>query len=77
MGSIIHILPYIQIGLSVILVALVLLQQSDADLGGTFGGSDNLSSTRTRRGLEKNIFVATIVVGILFAASSLVALIAR
>jgi hypothetical protein len=44
MRSIANVLPYIQIGLSIILIGLVLLQQSDADLGGTFGGSDNLSA---------------------------------
>jgi preprotein translocase subunit SecG len=77
MGSIAQILPYIQIGLSIILIALVLLQQSDADLGGTFGGSDNISAAHTRRGMEKTIFNATILVGILFAVSSVLALIAR
>jgi protein translocase SecG subunit len=77
MRSIANVLPYIQIGLSIILIGLVLLQQSDADLGGTFGGSDNLSAAHTRRGMEKNIFNATIIVGILFAASAFVALIIK
>ena len=70
-------MPYIQIGLSILIIVLVLLQQSDADLGGTFGGSDNLSASRTRRGSEKYIFNATIVVGILFATTAIIALIAR
>lgn len=77
MANIIQILPYIQIILSVILVGLVLIQQSDADLGSSFGGSDNQNASRTRRGSERNIFVATIVVGILFAASAFVALIIK
>lgn len=77
MASLAHIMPYIQIGLSILIIVLVLLQQSDADLGGTFGGSDNLSASRTRRGSEKYIFNATIVVGILFATTAIIALIAR
>lgn len=77
MRSIATILPYIQIALSIILIGLVLLQQSDADLGGTFGGSDNLSTMHTRRGMEKNIFTATIVIGILFAASAFLGIIIK
>lgn len=77
MRSIATILPYIQIALSIILIGLVLIQQSDADLGGTFGGSDNLSAMHTRRGVEKTIFTATIVIGILFAASAFIALIVK
>jgi protein translocase SecG subunit len=77
MRSIAHILPFIQILLSIILIGLVLIQQSDADLGGTFGGSDNTGASHSRRGMEKNIFNATIVIGILFAASAFLALIAK
>ena len=78
MGHITGILPYIQIILAVIIIALVLLQQSDADLGGAFGGTDTLSSpAHTRRGFERFTFISTIIAGILFAAASLVALIAR
>ena len=70
------ILPWIQIVLSVILVALVLLQQSEAGLGSAFGGSGGGDGiARTRRGAEKFIFQATIVVGILFAASALLAVV--
>jgi len=77
MGLITDILPYIQIALSALLIVLVLVQFSDADLGGSFGGSDGMSATRTRRGIEKTIFRATIVVTVLFTASTLVALIVR
>ncbi len=78
MGIIAKILPYIQIVLAVVLVALILLQQSDADLGGAFGGTDTLSSpAHTRRGFERFIFISTIVIGILFAATSLCALVVR
>jgi protein translocase SecG subunit len=78
MGIIARILPYTQITLSVILIVLVLLQQSDADLGGAFGGSDSFSNhAHTRRGIEKTLFNSTILIGILFVISSIIALIAK
>ena len=65
-------LPYIQIILSVVLVAAILLQRTGAQVGGAFGGSDNFSSAfRTRRGFEKVLFNATIVIAALFALSAL------
>jgi len=69
-------LPYIQIILSVVLVAEILLQRTGAQVGGAFGGSDNFSSAfHTRRGLEKGLFTATIITAILFAVSALLNLI--
>ena len=66
-------LPYIQIILSVVMVALILLQQTGAQVGGAFGGNDNLSSAyHTRRGLEKGLFISTVIVAILFALSALI-----
>jgi protein translocase SecG subunit len=64
-------IPYIQIVLSVLLIIGVLLQQSEAALGSAFGGGDSFSSGyHTKRGAEKTIFVATIVIAVLFAVSS-------
>ncbi|MFA6459090.1 MAG: preprotein translocase subunit SecG [Candidatus Paceibacterota bacterium] len=69
-------LPYLQVILSVILISAILLQRTGAQLGGAFGGSDNWSSAyHTRRGLEKWLFIITIVVAILFAVSALINLI--
>ena len=65
-------LPWIQIILSVMLVAAILLQQSGAGVGGAFGGGDGSSMHYTRRGFEKFLFQATIAMGILFALSSFV-----
>ncbi|MCR4306622.1 MAG: preprotein translocase subunit SecG [Candidatus Yonathbacteria bacterium] len=70
-----NILPWAQITLSVLLVATILLQQTGASLGGAFGGSDNSTGFHTRRGAEKVLFYATIVIAILLAASALLALI--
>lgn len=67
------ILPYIQIFLSVILVTAILMQQTDASLGAVFGGGGGGdSSGRTRRGFEKTLFKATIVIAILFALASFI-----
>lgn len=69
-------LPYIQIILSVVLVAIILLQRTGAQVGGAFGGSDNFSSAfHTRRGFEKALFTTTIIIAILFAISALINLI--
>lgn len=69
-----YMLPYIQITLSIILILLVALQQSEAGLG-SLGGGDTGITHRTRRGFEKFLFIATIIVGILFLASSIFAII--
>jgi preprotein translocase subunit SecG len=45
-------------------------------MGGAFGGNDAFSSAHhTRRGLEKALFIITIIVGVLFALSALLNLI--
>lgn len=64
-------LPYVQIVISVLLIAAILLQRTGASLGGAFG-SDNFSSGfHTRRGAELTLFYTTIVLGVLFAATAL------
>ena len=64
------ILPYVQIILSILLVAAILLQQRGSSLGGAFGG-DNFSATyHKRRGSEQFLFRLSIVVSILFVASA-------
>lgn len=76
MQSLQGLLPYIQIGLSVLLIAAILLQQSAAGMGGAFG--DNFSAGfHTRRGFEKTLFHTTILLGIVFAVSALIALLIR
>ncbi len=71
-------LPYIQILLALLLIGGVLIQQSDASVGSAFGGGDSFSAVQhTRRGFEKVIFNATIVIGILFVISAFLALIIK
>ena len=76
MSALVSLLPYIQIGLSVLLIATILLQQSAAGSGGAFG--DNFAAGfHTRRGFEKTLFNASIVIAFLFVASALLALVIR
>tara|TARA_B100000678_G_C17956939_1_gene401517 strand:+ start:254 stop:475 length:222 start_codon:yes stop_codon:yes gene_type:complete len=62
-------LPYIQIGLAIIMTALILMQQSEAGLGAVFGGGGGEMVNRTKRGAEKTIFQICIVVSLLFVIS--------
>ena len=77
MESLSGILPYIQIGLSVLLMATILLQQSSAGLGGAFGGDNFSAGFHTKRGFEKTLFTTSIVIAVLFVISTLVALVIR
>jgi len=69
------ILPYIQIVLSLLLIAGILLQRSEASLGAGFGADNATGNRFMRRGMEKLIFNATIVVAILFAVSAFASLV--
>lgn len=78
MNSLTAILPYIQIALSILLVAAILIQKSEAGVGGSFGGNDNFSvGFHTRRGFEQKLFYFTIILAVLFAVSSLLILIIK
>lgn len=71
METLAAILPYIQIVLSLLLILGIVLQNRGASLGGAFGG-DNFSSTfYKRRGAEKFLFNATVVVAILFVLTAI------
>lgn len=65
-------LPYIQIALSLLLIAGIVLQNRGASLGGAFGGDNFASTFYKRRGAEKFLFNATIVLAILFVLAAVV-----
>jgi preprotein translocase subunit SecG len=69
------IIPIVQIGISILLVAAILLQQRGGGLSAAFGGES--SSYHTKRGLEKILFIATIVLSILFVSSTFIVLLIR
>lgn len=64
------ILTIIQTILAVLLMSAVLLQARGSGVGIAFGGDGNVF--RTRRGIEKKLHVATIVLAVLFLGVALV-----
>lgn len=62
-------LPIIQIALSVLLMAAILLQQRGSGLGAAFGGDGNVF--RTKRGMEKGLHYLTIVLATLFFVTAI------
>ncbi|MFA7310118.1 MAG: preprotein translocase subunit SecG [Candidatus Paceibacterota bacterium] len=69
-----EVLPFAQIVLSVLLMCAILLQRTGASLGGAFGADNFSSGFHTRRGMERTLFQASIVLAVLFALSALVSL---
>lgn len=63
-------LPYAELVLSILLILGIVLQQRGASLGGAFGGDNFASTFYKRRGAEKFLFNATIIVAILFVVSA-------
>ena len=61
-----------QIVLAVAITALVLIQLKDAGMSNMFGGGSDIGVYKTRRGVEKTLFNATIVLGIVFMLLCLV-----
>lgn len=64
-------MPYAEITLSLLLIAGIVLQQRGAGLGGAFGGDNFASTFYKRRGAEKFLFNATIVIAVLFVLSAI------
>ena len=63
----------IQLVLAISLTLAILLQQKGAGLSGVFGGSSNVYSTK--RGFDKILHYATIVMAVIFFGLSLVRLV--
>ena len=59
----------IQIIVAVLLMIAILMQNRGAGLGGVFGGTGGVYLTK--RGLEKKLFIATIVLAAIFILLSL------
>jgi len=64
-----NILQIAQIVISILLITGILLQQRGAALGSAFGGSGG--SYFKKRGLEKNLFWATIILATLFVTNGI------
>ena len=66
------ILQIVTVGSAPLMVLAILLQQRGASLGAGFGSSGELYTTR--RGLDRNLYEATIVLAVIFVLSILVGL---
>ena len=75
MSILVRALPFMQIGVSILLIAAVLLQQRGSGLSGVFGGEGNVY--RTKRGFEKTLFISTIVLSALFLISAFLTLLLK
>jgi preprotein translocase subunit SecG len=60
-----------QIIISAALVTVIVFQAQTSDLGGLFGGSGG-AIHRTRRGIERTLFIVTIALSVIFFAVSLI-----
>lgn len=66
------ILQIVTAGSGILMIAAILLQQRGASLGAGFGSSGELYTTR--RGLDKNLFEATVVLAVIFVLAILTGL---
>jgi preprotein translocase subunit SecG len=58
-----------QVVVAILLIVAILMQNRGTGLGGIFGGNDSVYLTK--RGLEKKLFIATIVLAVIFILLSL------
>jgi preprotein translocase subunit SecG len=58
----------IQVVSAILLMAAILMQNRGTGLSGVFGGSGNVY--RTKRGIEKTLFTASIILSIVFFLAS-------
>lgn len=60
------IITILQLISALILIVLILAQNKGGGLSGVFGGSDEGNAFRTKRGLEKNFHILTIIFSVIF-----------
>jgi protein translocase SecG subunit len=63
-----------QIAISIILIALILVQERSSGLSGIFGGQGS-TPYQTRRGLEKFIYWGTVASAVIFVALAILNLV--
>ncbi len=63
------------LAVSLIIIVFVLIQERTSGAGGIFGGGESGSFYQRRRGLERIVFIGTIVLGVIFAALSVLKLV--
>jgi protein translocase SecG subunit len=71
MEALVSALPYAEITLSILLIVGIVLQRRGATLGGAFGGDNFASTFYKRRGAEKFLFNATILIAVLLVLAAI------
>ena len=66
-----EIIKIVQLIIAVILIAVILMQSRGQGLSNVFGGGGGANVYMTKRGLEKKLFTATIVLSAMFLLISL------
>lgn len=67
------ILNIVQIAIAILMIITILFQQRGSGVGGAFGGGGEVYFKK--RGAEKFLFIATIILAILFILSAIVRMI--
>ncbi len=67
------VLTVIQLLSAILLIITILMQQRGTGLSGLFGGSGDIY--RAKRGMEKVLFIATIILAIIFLGSGIAILV--
>jgi preprotein translocase subunit SecG len=70
-----NILNIIEIIVAILMVTIILLQNKGVGLSATFGGEGNIY--RSKRGIEKGLFVITVILAIAFGALAILQLIIK
>ncbi|MFZ2719451.1 MAG: preprotein translocase subunit SecG [Minisyncoccia bacterium] len=70
MEALVSALPYAEVVLGILLIVGIVLQQRGSTLGGAFGGDNFASTFYKRRGAEKFLFNATIVIATLLVLAA-------
>ncbi len=65
----------VQIIIAILLIVCIMLQSRGTGLGSAFGGEGMIY--RTKRGLEKSLFIFTIILAILFLGTALLSILLK
>ena len=68
-------LQIIQIIIAIFLMVAILLQNKGSGLSGMFGGSGEIF--RTKRGMEKSLFIITIILAVIFFVIAITGLVIK
>ncbi len=68
-----QLIPLLQIIVALIIIVLIIIQERGGGMSGLFGGGGGGGAYQTRRGVEKIIFISTIVATAVFVILALAA----